>query len=186
MLVVGLTAFGESFAFAGLIFPGTTVLIAAGALVEAGKLNPVTTILAGSLGAILGDAISFWIGQKFAPTISNTWPFRTRPKMLERGVAFFKRYGWASVFIGRFFGPLRAVVTIAAGMMQMRTLPFYIANVLSAIIWAPALVLFGAFLGGALSTSWSIESKIAVIALAVTIFAVVAYQARRLFDVPPR
>ena len=60
-----------------------------------------------------------------------------------RGISFFKRYGVHSVFIGRFLGPLRAVVPLVAGMMHMPPLRFNTANVLSAVVWAPALVLFG-------------------------------------------
>jgi membrane protein DedA with SNARE-associated domain len=183
MLVIGITAFGESFAFIGIIFPGTTVLVAEGALVGTGVLNPVTTIIAGSIGAILGDGVSFWIGQKFAPAIANQWPFRTRPEMLLRGIHFFERFGWASIFIGRFFGPLRAVVTIAAGMMKMPVVPFYIANCLSAIIWAPAIVFSGALLGGVLSSGWSAEGKITIIAVAAAILLAALYGAKRLLGV---
>jgi len=46
MFVIGLTAFGESFVFLSLLFPGTTILIAAGTLVSAGILDPVSTVIA--------------------------------------------------------------------------------------------------------------------------------------------
>lgn len=183
VFVIGATAFGESFVFFSLVFPGTAILIAAGALVTAGVLDPVSTIISGGIGAILGDAVSFWIGQRFGPVVPRFWPFRTRPRALALGIGFFERYGWASVFIGRFFGPLRAVIPLAAGMMQMPTLPFYAANCLSAAVWAPALVLSGALLGGALSSGWSIEDKIFVIVLAVAAAIAIAYGARRLFHV---
>jgi membrane protein DedA with SNARE-associated domain len=124
VFVIGATAFGESFAFLSLLFPGTTILIAAGALVKAHAIDPVSAAVAGSIGAILGDAISFWIGRRFGPFIPGIWPFRKHPDTLAQGIGFFKRYGWASVFVGRFFGPLRAVIPLAAGMLKMPTLPF--------------------------------------------------------------
>jgi membrane protein DedA with SNARE-associated domain len=142
-LVIGLVAFGESFVFLSLLFPGTAILIASGALVEAGILDPLSPVFAGILGAVLGDAISFWLGQKFGPQIVNVWPFRHHPQQLESGIIFFERYGTASVFIGRFFGPLRAVIPLVAGILRMPTRRFYIANVLSAIIWAPILIFSG-------------------------------------------
>lgn len=40
--VIGLVAFGESFVFLSLLFPGTVILIASGALIEAGILNPIS------------------------------------------------------------------------------------------------------------------------------------------------
>jgi membrane protein DedA with SNARE-associated domain len=177
VFVIGVTAFGESFAFLSLAFPGTAVLIAAGALVEAHALNPVAAVLAGSIGAILGDAISFWIGRKFGHFLPGHWPFRKHPKALENAMAFFKRYGSASVFIGRFFGPLRAVIPLAAGMMEMPVVPFYVANCLSAFIWAPALLFSGALLGHIAGRG---EHPIALIGLVLAAATVLFYGARRL------
>ena len=57
-----------------------------------------------------------------------------------RGYRFFERWGILAVFIGRFFGPLRAVVPLVAGMMHMRQARFQLANVGSAIIWLPAIL----------------------------------------------
>jgi membrane protein DedA with SNARE-associated domain len=55
-----LGSFGESFVFLSLMFPGTAILITSGALVEVGILDPLTPVLARIVGAVLGDAISFW------------------------------------------------------------------------------------------------------------------------------
>ena len=55
--VIGLVAFGESLVFLSLLFPGTTILVASGVLIDAGILDPVSTMLAGIAGAVLGDAI---------------------------------------------------------------------------------------------------------------------------------
>ena len=172
-LVIGLVAFGESFVFLSLLFPGTAILIASGALVEAGILNPFSPVLAGIFGAALGDAISFWLGQKFGPRIANVWPFRHHPERLETGIMFFERYGTASVFIGRFFGPLRAVIPLAAGILHMPTRRFYIANVLSAIIWAPVLIFSGDLLAHSLGPE-NLATKILWITILIAVLALLA------------
>ncbi|MDE2181538.1 MAG: DedA family protein [Alphaproteobacteria bacterium] len=179
VLIIGGTAFGESFAFLSLLFPGTTILIAAGALVRTGAIDPVSAAVAGAVGAIVGDAISFWIGRKFEPVIARAWPFSRHPESLQSGFAFFKRFGWASVFIGRFFGPLRAIVPLVAGMMEMPLLPFYTANVLSAVIWAPALVLSGYLVSSTLLSGLSIEDKLLIAVLAGAVVAAIIVVARR-------
>jgi membrane protein DedA with SNARE-associated domain len=51
--------------------------------------------------------------------------------------------------MGRFFGPIRAIVPLVAGLLHMPPHRFYIANVLSALIWAPAYLLPGMLLGEA-------------------------------------
>ena len=179
--IIGITAFGESFAFVSLLFPGTAILIASGSLVSAGVIPFFSTALAGILGAVFGDAISFWLGQQFGPLMPRLWPFRTNPSTLQRGVEFFNRYGGASVFIGRFLGPLRAVVPIAAGIMRMPPLLFYIANVLSAIIWAPALIVSGALIAHSLWRSSDAEKAMFGIAAAVLVVIAILYWARQRF-----
>jgi membrane protein DedA with SNARE-associated domain len=145
--VMFVTSFGESFAFVSLLFPGTSLLIAAGALVAAGSL-PYFPILAGAvIGAVLGDTVSFWIGHRFGGGIARAWPFTRSPELLSGGIRFFARHGGKSVFIGRFFGPVRAVIPLAAGIMRMPRGRFWFANVTSAVVWAPMLLFAGDAVG---------------------------------------
>ncbi len=145
--VIFVTAFGELFVFLSLLFPGTSLLIAAGALMATRTL-PYFPVLAGAvLGATLGDTVSYWIGRRFGRALATMWPFTRNPELLPRGTRFFARYGGPSVFIGRFFGPLRAVIPLAAGVMQMPSDRFWIANVTSALVWAPMLIFVGDAVG---------------------------------------
>jgi membrane protein DedA with SNARE-associated domain len=86
--VIGLTAFGESFVFLSLLFPGTAILIAAGALVSEGFLDPAPVVIAGLVGAVLGDAVSFSLGQRFGGLLPKLRPFRGHPERLRRGIVF--------------------------------------------------------------------------------------------------
>ena len=147
VVVMFVTSFGESFAFVSLLFPGTSLLIAAGALMAAGSL-PYLPILAGAVtGAVLGDTVSFWIGHRFGGGIARIWPFTRTPELLPSGIRFFARHGGKSVFIGRFFGPMRAVIPLAAGVMRMPRDRFWFANVTSASVWAPMLLFAGDAVG---------------------------------------
>jgi membrane protein DedA with SNARE-associated domain len=145
--IMFVTAFGESFAFLSLLFPGTTLLIAAGTLMSGGTL-PYAPVLIGAVGgATLGDSVSYWIGRRFGGGIARLWPFSRNPEMLPSGIRFFARHGGKSVFIGRFFGPMRAVIPLAAGMMRMPRAWFWFANVASALVWAPMLLFAGDAVG---------------------------------------
>src|SRR5258707_4088434 len=142
-VVMFVTAFAESFAFLSLLFPGTTVLIAAGTLLSAGTLPYASILIGAILGAVLGDSVSYWLGRSFGGGIARVWPFTRHPDLLSRGILFFERHGGKSVFIGRFFGPIRAVIPLAAGIMLMPRGRFWVANVTSALVWAPMLLLVG-------------------------------------------
>ena len=140
-------AFAESMVVVSLFVPFTTIIVASGALIGAGTLDPWIILPWGIAGASLGDAVSYWIGLYFDDKVPRIWPFRTRPQLLQDGHRFFQRWGVLAVFIGRFFGPLRAVVPVVAGMMDMPQARFQIANVISATVWLPALMFPGAFAG---------------------------------------
>lgn len=146
-VIMFITAFGESFAFLSLLFPGTSLLIAAGTLMAGGTL-PYTPVLIGAvLGATLGDTVSYWIGRRYGDGITRIWPFTRNPELLPTGIRFFAKHGGKSVFIGRFFGPIRAIIPLAAGVMRMPRGWFWFANFTSALVWAPMLLFVGDAIG---------------------------------------
>jgi membrane protein DedA with SNARE-associated domain len=127
----------EAVAILGTFVPGTFVLMAvAGAAAVAGQ-SMVPFLLVAVLGAILGDGFSFYAGYAFHDRIRSVWPFSRRPDLLERAERFFHRYGMASVALCRFIPVLRSNVPLCAGMANMRPRPFYVANIASALVWAP-------------------------------------------------
>lgn len=133
-------AFGESLAFVSLILPSTVILVAIGGLIGASGIDVWPVVIAAGFGGALGYAISYWIGLYFKESINSYWPFRAYPEMMHRGEVFFRKYGAFGVFLGHFFGPIRAVIPVIAGMARMRQLPFQIANVTSAFLWAAGVI----------------------------------------------
>src|SRR5579864_7858530 len=94
--IMFVTAFGESFAFLSLLFPGTTLLIAAGTLMQDGTLPYLPVMIGAVAGATLGDTISYWIGHRFGGGIARRWPFTRHPELLPNGIRFFERHGGKS------------------------------------------------------------------------------------------
>jgi membrane protein DedA with SNARE-associated domain len=147
--IVFALAFAESLAFLSLLVPFTAMIVASGTLVGTGTLDPWLILPWGILGACVGDALSYWIGRYFGRSVPRLWPFRNDPGLIDAGHRFFLRWGVLSVCLGRFFGPLRAVVPLVAGMMAMPQGRFQVANIASAIVWLPLLMLPGAVAGNA-------------------------------------
>ncbi|MFZ5675085.1 MAG: DedA family protein [Pseudomonadota bacterium] len=145
IVIVGLLAFGESLAVVSLLLPATAILLGIGALIGAGGVAFWPVWVAAVIGAFLGDWLSYVIGRKLGWRIVQIWPLRRRPDIVMNGHAFFERWGLWSVFIGRFFGPLRAIVPLIAGICAMPPLPFMIGNLLSALLWAFGMLAPGAF-----------------------------------------
>ncbi|WP_026987696.1 DedA family protein [Fodinicurvata fenggangensis] len=133
-------AFGESLAVVGVLLPFTALIMACGGLIGAGAMDPWPVLLSSIPGAILGDSVSYWLGRWLGLRLLRVPLFRRNRRMLARGRLFFRRYGIASIFLGRFIGPLRASVPLMAGTLRMPQLRFQLANVVSAIVWVPVLL----------------------------------------------
>lgn len=162
-MVVLLIAFAESLAIVGMVVPGVVILFAVGALIGSGALDFWQMVGWAVAGAVAGDGLSFWLGKKYQSQLTTIWPFSRHPAILQRGIVFFNKYGGKSVVIGRFFGPVRAVIPLVAGMMEMPVARFLFANVLSALIWAPAYLLPGMAFGASLELASKVALKLVIL-----------------------
>lgn len=147
-------AFGESLAFVSLLIPAWGALVALGALIGSSGISFTPVLVAAALGAALGDWLSYWIGLKLEYRVQHIWPLSRHPDLIPRGEHFMKTWGIAGIFIGRFFGPLRASVPLIAGIFEMPFWRFQIANVLSAFVWAAALLTLGDGISKVLAWGW--------------------------------
>jgi membrane protein DedA with SNARE-associated domain len=152
IIIIFFLAFGESLAFLSLLLPATVILLALGALISDRGIAFWPIWAAAASGAFFGDWISYWIGHHYQHRVVDIWPLSRNPKLLTRGHAFFKRWGVLGIFIGRFFGPLRAVVPLVGGICGMPYGYFQLSNITSAMIWA-----FGILAPGALGIKWLCE-----------------------------
>ncbi|MGD2119434.1 MAG: DedA family protein [Chromatiales bacterium] len=152
-LVIFSMALAESLAIVGVLIPGVIILFGAGTLIGAGVIDFWSSCLWAVAGAIIGDGLSYWLGHHFEYA-AERWPWlRVHPEVLQKGIHFFEKYGDISVALGRFFGPIRAIVPLIAGLLRMPPKRFYIVNVLSALVWAPAYLLPGMLVGSAATDS---------------------------------
>lgn len=145
-LAIFIVALTESLAVVGLLVPGTLLLMSIGAVVGSGGLSWQFTMFFATLGAIIGDGISYWLGRYYQQHIKTYWPLRAHPQLLARGEIFFQCHGGKSVFLGRFVGPIRPIIPLVAGMLNMSVRSFIGVNVLSAVIWSGAYLFPGALL----------------------------------------
>jgi membrane protein DedA with SNARE-associated domain len=141
--IVFALAFAESLAFISLLVPAWAALVGIGALATANGISFWPVWIAASIGAALGDWLSYWIGLKLEYSVQHIWPLSRHPDLIPRGEAFVKKWGILGIFIGRFFGPLRASVPLVAGIFEMPYWRFQLANFTSAFVWAAVLLTLG-------------------------------------------
>ena len=159
-VIVFLIAMAESLAIVGILVPGVVMMFGIGALIATGILEFWPTFGWAVLGAVAGDGLSFFLGRYYQQQLTGIWPFTRYPQMLDRGIRFFERYGGKSVVFGRFVGPVRAVIPLVAGMMRMPSNRFLVANIGSALAWAPAYLLPGMVFGASLELASEVALRL--------------------------
>jgi membrane protein DedA with SNARE-associated domain len=153
-LLVFLLALGETVAFVSILIPSTAILVGVGGLVAAGGLDFMPLWIGASLGALIGSTFSFWFGGHFGPRVLGLWPLSREPEMVARGTSSFARWGPFAVLVGHFFGPLRAVAFVLAGVSAMPVTAFQLANVPGALVWAYVVPKSGEIGGTAIGVAW--------------------------------
>ena len=139
-VLLGLVVFVESLAIVGAFVPATGLLVAAGGLIAAGVLDPVSVIVGCVIGAVIGDAVSYWAGRQLGVKFLQRPMFRPHRRRIAWTRLYCRRYGIMSIFVGRFFGPLRAFVPLTLGMLRMRQRAFQFGNATSAVVWVLAML----------------------------------------------
>lgn len=149
-LAIFLAAALECLAVAGLLIPGTVLLFALGVMAGSGALTLGETLLLAYTGGLLGDAISYGIGRRFHQGIRRLPVLRDHPEWLAGAETYFQRYGVVSLLVGRYIGPLRPMLPLVAGMLDMPFIRFALVSMLAAAGWAAAYMLPGWATGAAL------------------------------------
>lgn len=152
----------ESLAVVGLFMPGSGIIVALGALVPSGAVGFWWLCVWSILGAIAGDALSYWFGYYHRDRLKTMWPFNRHPRVLSHGERFFAAHGGKSVFLGRYVAPVRGAVPLVAGMAGMEPRRFLVVDAVSALGWAPAHIIPGVLLGAGLALTGAVASRLLI------------------------
>lgn len=159
-LIIGLIALTESLALVGLIVPGAVLMFLAGAAVGGSNIAILPMLLWAMAGAIIGDSLSYWLGRHYRDRLRDLPLVRHYPQALDNAERLFRRHGGKSVVLGRFIGPVRPVIPAVVGMLGMPPGRFLLANVGSALGWAPAYLLPGIVFGASLALAMEVMGRL--------------------------
>ena len=145
----------------GLVFmpllPGDSLLFAAGSFCagvqidnDLAQLNLLVVLILLIIAAILGDALNFWIGQKYGRKLAQLKIGKyalLKEKHLQQTQDFFEKHGSKTIIIARFVPIVRTFAPFTAGLANMRYSVFLKFNVVGGISWVLGLTLLGYFFG---------------------------------------
>lgn len=149
LIAVWLVAFLESLALVGLLMPGTVFMAALGALIGSGQVGLYQAWLVGSLGCLVADWISFWLGWRFKGPL-HKWSFLKKQKAwLDKTEYALHRHSMFTILVGRFIGPTRPLVPMVAGMLDLPARKFIVPNIIGCLLWPLFYFLPGILAGAA-------------------------------------
>lgn len=172
-VVVALLALLESTVVIGTFVPGVVILLFFGFAASQGDVSLSGVILATSIGAILGDFISYAMGRYGTGFVKENRGL-LRMSHIEIGKAFFGKHGGKSVLLGRFIGPIRQIIPFIAGAIKMGYFRFIYLNVAGAFLWAITYIVIGYYFG----SNWKVIDKVVSrvgLGITIVLVAVVAY-----------
>lgn len=145
--IVAVLAFLETGAFVGLIAPGETFVVIAGAVAGQGETSVLLTIAIVWLAAFLGDTVSYLLGVKLGRDyiIEHGHKLRITRERFAQVESYFDAHGGKTILIGRFIGLVRALAPFIAGSSGMRYRAMAPYSVLGTGLWATAFTLLGYF-----------------------------------------
>src|SRR5262249_10525232 len=141
MLYAGAVAAGVFSAAQGVTLFGHRIGFGVGAY--------IALALAGTLGYLVGALVGWAIGRYGGRPLlerHGRW-FHLSPARLDRAEAWFARWGNLAVFLGRITPVVRSFVSIAAGVFEMRLVPYTLLSLAGPAIWAFALPRAGVWPG---------------------------------------
>jgi membrane protein DedA with SNARE-associated domain len=132
--------------------PSEAVMPFAGFLIFEGKFTFFGTILASTLGSIIGSLISYYLGSLGGrPFVLRFGKYLLLDvHHLEATERFFDKWGDKTIFISRFIPVVRHLISIPAGVGKMNLTKFCIYTILGAACWNGFL----AWVGFKLKTRW--------------------------------
>ena len=139
----------ESSAFLGLLFPGETAGLIAGALAATEAFSAWSAFVTVASAAVLGDIAGYVLGRCWGQAVLARWPFARRQYERHRRQleSYFDWWGMGTVFVGRFVAEGRAFVPFAAGLSEMPARRFMPMAVIAGVLWGGAVIALGYVLG---------------------------------------
>lgn len=133
--------------------PSELFMPLAGFVASRGTLSLPGVIAAGTLGSLAGAWFWYAVGRAIGLDRARELAARhgrwltLHPRDIDRGNAWFERYGGAVVLFGRMMPAIRSVVSVPAGIAHMPMARFLALSAVGTVIWTSLLMTAGYKLG---------------------------------------
>ena len=137
LIIVATVSFLESLTLVGLFIPGIVLMASLGTLIGNGYLNFYSAWIAGLIGCLFGDWISYYIGWRFKKWLHNLSLLKKNNIILNKIKKSLYNHNIITILIGRFIGPTRPLVPLVCGMLKLPLKKFILPSIFGCLLWPP-------------------------------------------------
>ncbi|MDD4151946.1 MAG: DedA family protein [Candidatus Gracilibacteria bacterium] len=142
-IIVGISSAIEGFPVLGIVIPGQNIMMIVGGFF--GTKYIYYTIIAGTIGAILGNEAGFLLvknyGEKFLNKYGDYFGIgKTESKYLRSWV---EKYGSFAVILAKFHNVARAFMPFVLAGANMKHKTFFLYNVIGSIVRSSTMICIG-------------------------------------------
>lgn len=133
--------------------PSELIMPSAGYQAAQGELSLIGVILSGTAGSLLGATFWYAVGRIAGEDRLKCWASRhgrwltLTPADIDKADDWFDRYNVWAVSLGRLLPTIRTLISIPAGLFEMKLGPFLFFSALGTTVWSTALAFAGHVLG---------------------------------------
>jgi len=112
----------------------------------------IPLIILGAIGATIGTTGIYLIALKLGRRILLRYLrfLKISEKKLERVEIWFEKYGDKAVFLGRMIPVMREMISVPAGLLEMKFPKFILYTFAGSLVWSTGTILAGYYFGESL------------------------------------
>ncbi|WP_237242667.1 DedA family protein [Rothia nasimurium] len=130
--------------------PSEVILPLAGFTASQGSMNVVAAFIWATVGSLTGAYFLYYLGAAIGANRLRkiaAWMWLVKVEDVDNALAWFDKYGKASILIGRVIPGIRSLISIPAGIDRMNPLTFGLYTLLGSSVWNALLIYCGWVLG---------------------------------------
>ena len=118
-------------------------------------LGVIPMIILGAIGATIGTSAIYLIALKLGRIVLLRYLkyVKISEKKLERVEKWFEKYGDITVLVGRIIPVMREMISVPAGLLEMKIPKFVLYTFIGSLIWSTITILSGYYFGEAIGLS---------------------------------
>ena len=118
-------------------------------------LGVIPMIIFGAIGATIGTSAIYLVALKLGRIVLLRYLkyVKISEKKLERVEKWFEKYGDITVLVGRIIPIMREMISVPAGLLEMKIPKFVLYTFIGSLIWSTITILSGYYFGEAIGLS---------------------------------